>query len=194
MRAGFLIVGALALVVAAAALYRSRQIAPPPRATTEVGSTPLPSRSEVPPAAAVPMPLAKPAITEDLRKDPLIDRWYRSIQRRDASGVVDTQAALLHAEEEFRATLERIVREEPDARVRAFSVTTLSRFKKPPAGAFFIGRLEDGDHAPRLAALAALEKLGVREGLPAVERLASGDPHEEVRAAALKTAAMLRAK
>lgn len=194
MRAGLLIVAVLALGVAAAALYRSRHVAPPSRALTETGPDLRSPRSESPPAASVSVPAAKPTVTEELRKDPLIDQWYRSIQRRDAPGVVDLQMALLHREEESRAVLERIAQEEPDARVRAFSVTVLSRFKTPPAGPFFMRRLEDLDFGPRLAALAALEKLGVRESLPAVERLASGDPHEEVRAAAAKTAAALRAK
>ncbi len=196
MRTGLRIVALLALGVAGAALYRSGRSPGPAPAASNRAAVPIAAPPGIPDPApkAPPVPAATGVLSSELRRDPLVDRWYRSIQRRDARGVMEAQASLLLREAETRPVLERIAQEEPDARVRAFSVTALSRFKTPPAGAFFTGRLEDGDPATRRAALAALEKLRVRESLARVEQLASGDPHEEVRAEASKTAAALRAK
>jgi hypothetical protein len=130
-------------------------------------------------------------LTVESRKDPQLDRWYAAILKRDAKGVMEAQTAFLSDESKWRAPLERLATEEPDARIRAFSVSVLGRFRQPPPESFFTDRLADREVPPRLSALAALERLGTGASLEAVER-AAAEP--QVKAAAERVAARLRAK
>lgn len=155
-----------------------------------------PPEREMPPLVGDPVPrpptpAARSPLTLESRKDPQLDRWYAAILKRDAKGVMEAQTAFLSDESKWRAPLERLATEEPDARIRAFSVAMLGRFRQPPPESFFTDRLADREVPPRLSALAALDRLGTRASLEAVER-AAAEP--QVKAAADRVAARLRAK
>jgi HEAT repeat protein len=117
----------------------------------------------------------------------LIRRWHASVRNRDQRGILESQAAFRERESEYRAPLERLAEDDPDPRVRAFTVTLLGGFRSPPSESFFIGRLPDPSEYPRESALAALSRLGT-----SVDRIAASDPVEAVRRAAARTAAIVR--
>jgi len=136
-----------------------------------------------------PSPLAPPIFP-----DPLIRRWHAAVKQRNQRQILDAQTGFRSREEEYRPSLVKLAQEDPDPRVRAFTISLLGGFKVPPPERFFIERLEDGQEYPRESALAALDRLGTASCLEAVDRLASSDPVERVRTAAAQTRKAVRAR
>jgi HEAT repeat protein len=116
------------------------------------------------------------------------------VKQRNQRQILDVQTGFRAREEEVRSSLVNLSREDPDPRVRAFTISLLGGFKAPPPERFFIERLEDGQEYPRESALAALDRLGTVSCLEAVDRLASSDPVERVRAVAAQTGKTVRAR
>jgi HEAT repeat protein len=124
----------------------------------------------------------------------MLRQWVVSIKTHHRQGVEGAQSALLAQESRYGEKLKTLAREDSDPRVRAFTISLLSRMQSRPAEEFFIERLEDPEQYPRTSALVALEQAGGAACLPAVDRLASSDPVPEVRAAAGKTAKAVRSR
>lgn len=163
-------------------LRRSPEKAPPPPV-----QAPRPGPSE--PLAAPPArPPAPPP------EDPLIRKWQRAILQHDRPGVEQASSAFLSKEEEVRERLMKLAAEDPDPRIRAFTVTLLSRFRRPPPEEVFVRALGDAVEPPREAAIAALAKLGTRACLEALDRAAAADPSERLRGPAAEAARAVRAK
>jgi hypothetical protein len=180
-------VGAVLALAAAAALLRR----PPPPVPPPLPPEPA-APFEAPPASAPsPSPPSPPPELRKLREDPRLDAWYGAVLRKDAAGVLELQSALIDAEDETRAPLMEIAARDPEARMRAFSTAVLGRMRRPPPPGFFAGRLSDAEPGPRLAALAALETLGTRSELAAVEACLAP---EEVRRAAERAASRIRSR
>src|ERR1041384_3842050 len=160
---------------------RTKPPAPPP-STSRFTPTPQPSR------------IPAPAIPVRQPDDPVFKRWTTSILQRDARGVTEAQAAFMGREDNYRDQLVALAREDPEPRVRAFTVTLLGRFRQPPAEGFFIERLSDRSDYPRESAIAALEGIGTRSCCDALDGVAGSDPVDRIRAAAAAAAKALRAK
>ncbi len=148
-----------------------------------------------PAPAPAPPPDPRPARPPSpLPTDPMLRQWVVSIKTHHRQGVEGAQSALLAQESRYGEKLKTLAREDSDPRVRAFTISLLSRMQSRPAEEFFIERLEDPEQYPRTSALVALEQAGGAACLPAVDRLASSDPVPEVRAAAGKTAKAVRSR
>ena len=157
---------------------------------------PDPPRPAQAPQQASSVPVAPPVGTASARppEDPLIRKWQRAILQHDRSGVEQSSAVFLSQEEEYRPRLLTLVGTDPDPRIRAFTVTLLSRFRTPPPEEFFVRALGDAGEPPRDAAIAALGKLGTPACLEALDRAAAADPSERLRGAAAESARRIRAK
>ena len=127
-------------------------------------------------------------------EDALIRKWQRSILHHDRAGVEQSSAAFQAQEEEYRGRLVKLSSEDPEPRIRAFTVTLLSRFRSPPPEEYFVRALGDPGEPPRESAIAALGKLGTRACLEALDRSAASDPAERLRGAAAAAAKAVRAK
>lgn len=177
---------AVLVLVVAAFLLRPKTPSPP----ALVSSPPAaPAPAPVPPAPPPPLPAGRPTSV-----DPLLRKWQTAIAQRDADGVLSAQSILLEREGDYRGPLEEMAKVDPDARIRAFTIKALSRMKAPPPEGFFIDRLGDPHVHPRKSALEVLEKLGTAAGLASIDRLASSDSSEEVRAAAAQAAKAVRSR
>jgi hypothetical protein len=182
-------IAAIALALGSGALLlRNPSAAPAPEKSTRPPDPP-PDAAPKPPTAPPPPPPAPP-----LPADPLLRQWALSIRSHHRQGVEGAQSAILARETEYAEKLKALAKEDLDPRIRAFTVSLLSRMKSPPAEEFFIDRLSDPEQYPRTSALAALERTGTAACLPAVDRLASSDPVPEVRAAAAKAAKAVRSR
>lgn len=161
----------------------------PPRGSPPVQQIGAKS-TEAPPAvqASAPPPVPIPTL------DPAVRLWRAAVLQRNQRGVVDGQSAILARESELRESLLKLSTDDPEPRVRAFTVTMLSRAKSPPAEEYFVERLRDPQEFPRLSALAALERTGSSACLEAVDRLASTDPVDDVKSAAKRTAKAVRSR
>jgi hypothetical protein len=180
-----LLVGGLAFVL----LPLLIRITPAPEAT--------PSTSPREPAVkivepALPNPPAAPA--PPAPSDPLLRQWQLAIRQHDAKGVLDAQSTFHARQEDYREPLVKMAKEDPEDRVRAFSIAALGRMKWPPPEEFFIDRLGDAHEYPRTSALNALERIGTAACLPKVDSLASSDPAEAVRAAAGEAGKAVRSR
>jgi hypothetical protein len=190
MKLRFLLPPALAALVLAAFLLRPKT-EPAPSIAPERGSASegQPSPPPVSPPPAPPLTGGRPTSA-----DPLLRRWQTAIAQRDANGVTGAQSLLLEREGEYREPLVRMAKEDPDARVRAFTIKVLSRMKAPPPESFFLDHLGDPHVYPRKSALEVLEKIGTPASLASIERAAAGDASEEVRAAAAQAAKAVRSR
>jgi HEAT repeat protein len=163
-----------------------------PSAPTIVPKVPPPATpAPAPPAAPAPAPTeaAPPAPS-----DPNLRAWRTAIQFHDEKSVLRAQSAFLAKEEEYREPLAKMAKEDADPRVRAFCVAVLGRMKTPPPEAFFLDRLDDASEHPRRSCLHAIEKLGTAAALPKLDRLATSDPVESVRADAARAAKAVRSR
>jgi HEAT repeat protein len=138
-------------------------------------------------------PAGEPVVPK-IPEDPVLREWRVSILRKDARGVERASEAFRAKEDEYRDRLVRLAREDAEPRVRAFTVTHLGMFRARPPEEFFIRSLEDPHEYPREAAIAALLRFGTRDSLEALDRVASSDPVERVRASAAAAAKSVRAK
>jgi hypothetical protein len=163
---------------------------PPPQTPPPVPAPPKEPALVAP--ASKPSPAPPPPI--DPTPDVMMQRWATAVRTRDQKAVVDLQSLFLSREREYRDPLIGMARADPDARVRAFCVAVLGRMKTPPPEAFFIERVRESDEYPKRSALEAREKLGTKACLETVDRLASGDPVEAVRAGAARTAKAVRSR
>jgi hypothetical protein len=120
--------------------------------------------------------------------------WQNAIRSRDAKGVLTAQSAFFEREGQYREKLMAMAKEDPDPRIRAFSVAVLGRMKSPPPESYFLERLDDASEYPRVSALEVLEKVGTGGCLSKVDGLASSDPAEPARAAAAKAAKAVRSR
>lgn len=188
---GKLVGAAIALsgiaILAIPFLIRRPEVEPPP---TEPRRDP-PAAAPGSPAVA-PTPPSLPG--RPTPPDPLLAKWQTAIVRRDAPGVLAAQSAFLEREGEYREPLMRMAEEDPDPRIRAFSISVLARMKSPPPEQFFIDRLADAGGHPQVSALEALKKVGTSACLPAVDGLAASPAPESVRAAAAETAKAVRSR
>jgi len=164
-------------------------------------------RGMFPPAVRAPAPPAPARPPNDVRppdppvpppptpvpSDPLSE-WRAAIRYKNEKGVLGAQAVFLAREGEYREPLMNLAKEDPEPRVRSFSVAVLGRMKVPPPESFFIERLGDGQEYPRRSALEALEKLGTSACLPKVDELASSDPAPAARETAARTAKAVRSR
>jgi len=163
------------------------------RKSDPVQSPPPPSPKPVPLTPA--LPSQRPALTPpEPSGDPLLARWHGAILLHHAKDVLDVQAQFLAREEDYRETLMKLSKDDPEPRIRAFTVAVLGRFKQPPAEEYFLERAGDPHEFPRTSALQALEKLGTAACLATADRLASGDPAPAVRAAAVQAAKAVRSR
>jgi hypothetical protein len=179
-----LMVGAAGLALLAVPLaLRRREASPLPDAR--------PAPSAAPEPLAAPAPAGVPAAP--VRTDPMRE-WQAAIQRKDANGVLGAQSMFLAREDDYRGPLMTMAREDPEPRNRAFSTAVLGRMRTTPPESFFIEKLQDKHDFPRRSALEALERLGSAACLAPVERLASSDPDELVKAAAARTAKAVRSR
>ena len=160
------------------------------------GRTPEPAPPAHPPGTRPPAPAAIPPAGAPAQppEDPLIRKWQRAILQHDRPAVEQASSAFLSKEEEVRERLVMLAAEDPDPRIRAFTVTLLSRFRRPPPEEVFVRALGDAADPPREAAIAALAKLGTRACLEALDRAAAADPSERLRAPAAEAARAVRAK
>jgi hypothetical protein len=147
----------------------------------------------IPPRTSEPIPPLPPSPPE-LPSDPILRQWKQAIRQHDAKGVLNAQSAFHAREEDYREPLARLAKDDPEERVRAFSISVLGQLKSPPSEEFFVDRLADPSEYPRTSALNALERLGSASCLPAVERAASTDTAEGVRAAAARAAKAVRSR
>lgn len=177
---GFLFPVLVALGVVAAALI----------AITRPNNPTKPPPPLAPPSTP-PSPPPPPAFTggRPTSEDPLLKKWQTSIAQRDQQGVLAAQSAFLDREGEYRGPLMTMAKEDPDARIRAFSVAVLGRMRTPPPEQFFIDRLSDASPHPQTSALEALRKVGTAACLPEVDRMAAAGS-----AAAVETAKVVRAR
>ncbi len=146
---------------------------------------PLPERTS---ASVPPVPPPPPPA------DPLIAEWRRAILGRNAKALQDSQQAVRGREESHREALAALSKEDPEPRVRAFAVTLLSAFSRPPAEAYFASRLDDPHEYPRESAIEALRKLGTPASLPALDRAAGSDPAARLRPLAAQAAQSIRSR
>jgi hypothetical protein len=144
------------------------------------------------PPADPPQPATFPG-TRPTSDDPLLKKWQTSIAQRDQQGVLAAQSAFLEREGEYRERLVTMAKEDPDARIRAFSVAVLGRMKAPPPEQFFIERLSDASPHPQSSALEALKKVGSAACLPEVDRVAASGA-DDVKAVAAQTAKVVRSR
>jgi len=168
---------------------RRRDLAPtlaPPAAA------PAPTPAPAPPSGSTLPTTAAPAAAA-VRTDPMRE-WQAAIQRKDANGVLGAQSMFLAREDDYREPLMTMAREDKEPRNRAFSVAVLGRMRTPPPESFFLEKLRDKHDFPRRSALEALERLGTAACLTAVDGLASSDPDDLVKAAALRTAKAVRSR
>ncbi len=182
-------IAAIALALGSGALLlRNPSVPPPSPEKSSRAPEPAPDPAPKPPSPPPPPPASPPPA------DPLLRQWVLSIRNHHRQGVEGAQSAILAREAEYAEKLKTLAKEDLDPRIRAFSVSLLSRMKSPPAEEFFIERLADPEQYPRNSALVALERAGSGACLPEVDRLASSDPVAEVRAAAAKTAKAVRSR
>lgn len=177
----------LGLLGAALMLRRPAPVDVPPPVAPPLppsGVPLLPPRPEVPPRTPPPGP----------PEDPLLARWKAGVRQKNAGEVTELQNVFLAREAEYRERLTAVAKDDADPRIRAFTVAVLGRMKDPPEEAFFIERASDAHEYPRTSAAQALEKRGTQACLAVLDRLASGDPAEAVRAAALRAAKAVRSR
>ena len=127
-------------------------------------------------------------------EDPLIRKWQISILQRDRAGVEFASSAFLAGEDTYRDRLVKLASEDAEPRIRGFTVTLLSRLRKPPPEEVFVLALGDAAEPPRESAMAALGKVGTRACLEALDRAALADPSERLRGVAAEAARVVRAK
>jgi hypothetical protein len=190
--AGVLLFGVagLGLLSVALLLRKPEPVQAPPPAPSRTDSA-----APVPPAVPIPVPTPLPrARPREESGDPLIQRWRAAIRLHNSKDVLDVQSEFLRKEAEVRLTLLALAKEDPEPRVRAFTVAVLGRLKSPPPEDYFLERAGDPHEYPRTSALQALEKIGTAACLPTVDRLASGDPAESVRTAAAQAAKAVRSR
>lgn len=149
-----------------------------------------PSAAPPEPERVPPPPAERPAPPVD----PLVRKWQLAIRQHDRAGVEQSSAAFGAREDEWRERLVTLAMEDPDPRVRAFTVTLLASFRKPPPEEVFVRSLGEASEYPRESAIAALLKHGTRACLGALDRVAASDPVERLRIDAARAAQSLRAK
>ncbi|HLY11610.1 MAG TPA: HEAT repeat domain-containing protein [Planctomycetota bacterium] len=194
MRKGarFLLLGAagIGVLLLSFLIRRPDSLQAPPPPALKTGPAAPASPGVVLPVPA-PMPMARP---REESGDPLLQRWRSAIRLHQQKDVIDTQSELIRREAEYRPRLMVLAKEDPEPRVRAFTVAVLSRLKSPPPEDYFLERAGDPHEYPRTSALEALAARGTPACLETVDRLASSDPAEAVRAAAAKTAKAVRSR
>ncbi len=176
------------LIVLLLVLRKSDLPPAPPPVPSVSKDPPRPVPSPLPPTP--PGPEARPGSSED----PLFARWRSAIRGRNSKDVVEVQTVLVGKEEVYKAPLMKLAQDDPEPRVRSFSVAVLGRMKQPPPEAFFAGRLTDTEEYPRTSACQALERLGTAASLDALDRAAAGDAAPAVRAAAAQAAKAVRSR
>jgi hypothetical protein len=141
----------------------------------------------------VPAPAARPVPPPlESTADALLERWKTPVRTRDQKVVVDLQASFIASENEYRDLLLHASRVDVGPRVRASCTAVLGRMKAPAPELFLMEKAGDAHEFPKSSTLEALEKLGTKACLPMVDRLVSSDPVEAVRAAAARTAKVVR--
>jgi hypothetical protein len=169
-------------------LRKSDAPSTPPLASPGI---PAPSKPvPAPPAPARTDPEAAPGSAED----PVFARCRSAIRGHNPRDLVEVQSVLVGREDLYKAPLMKLAQDDPEPRVRSFSVAVLGRMKQPPPEAFFAGRLADAEEYPRTSACQALERLGSAVSLVALDRAAAGDAAAAVRTAAAQAAKAVRSR
>jgi hypothetical protein len=176
------------LVVLLLLLRKSDAPSPSPPAPWVINDPPKPVPSPLPPTPP------GPGAAAGSPEDPLFARWRSAIRGRNSRDVGDLQSVFVGKEEAYKAPLMKLAQDDPEPRVRSFTVAVLGRMKNPPPEAFFAGRLADAEEYPRTSACQALERIGSAVSLDALDRAAAGDAGAAVRAAAAQAAKAVRSR
>jgi hypothetical protein len=207
-RLGLVLIAACALGAGVLAFYRRpagrTPRVPLARPSTETAAVVMPPSGDVavpppprpPDATPTPKPPepAPPPVPAYVEADPALAEWRRAIVTFNRDQCLYMEGALHDEQERLRDVLMKLAVEDPDPRVRAFTLSVLGRFRLHPPEDWFIARLGDPHEYPRRSAAAALGRHGSASSLPLLEKMASSDPAELARKDAAEAAKLLREK